>query len=339
MLYRFPLGDCIWRNIWYNADYLEWLTWNPHWKPKYLQGLPFGKYLLSSKSGMKCHKFPQARLTHTIYKPTLYIYRALMLASYVLCVQTCCGLHHTDENQKLRDWEYNETVEAVWVVEVRSPGFPAKALPVHCTPSMLFPDRILWAHRKARGGLFANREFSQLWNSTVGEIPVLKILRPNTERHPRPFLYHYNPCGPGLFSWLVWRTWKWEEESDMERNRRLEVNHCIYQLLHVSKGNSHVWSRLHLLQTSGRASDKPRKELLFFFFMEIQSSLMPGNMDPSKMVSDRHSNVSDICSGKQRSCTPAHFHMCTWRSALLLSPWKQWEIIKAFRHFRVGAGK
>ena len=40
-----------------------------------------------------------------------------------------------------------------------------------------------------------------------------------------------------------------------------------------------------MLLTPGRASDKPRKELLFFFPMEIQSSQMLASMDPSKMIS------------------------------------------------------
>ena len=69
------------------------------------------------------------------------------------------------------------------------------------------------------------------------------------------------------------------------------MNHCFYQLPHVSKGKSRVQSRLHLLLTSGRASDKLRKGLLFF--MEIQSSLMLEGMDSSKIASDRHSNASD----------------------------------------------
>ena len=73
--------------------------------------------------------------------------------------------------------------------------------------------------------------------------------------------------------------------------QKLGVNHCFYQLQHVSNGKSRVQSRLHLLLTSGRASDKPRKGLLFF--MEIQSSLMLEGMDSSKIASDRHSNASD----------------------------------------------
>lgn len=82
------------------------------------------------------------------------------------------------------------------------------------------------------------------------------------------------------------------------------MSHCLYQLPHVSKGNSHLQRRLHLLLTSGRASDKLRKELLFF--MEIQSSLMLGSKDPSTMVSDRLSDAPHICSGKH-----THFRVST----------------------------
>lgn len=73
--------------------------------------------------------------------------------------------------------------------------------------------------------------------------------------------------------------------------------------------------------------------------MEIQSSLTLGSKAPSKMISDRLSNASGTCSGKH-SGTHGHPHMGTRWSALLLSPWKQWETVNAFTDTSgSGAGK
>lgn len=73
--------------------------------------------------------------------------------------------------------------------------------------------------------------------------------------------------------------------------------------------------------------------------MEIQSSLMLGGKAPSKMISDRLSNASGTCSGKH-SGMHGHPHMGTRWSALLLSPWKQWETVNAFTDTSgSGAGK
>lgn len=79
-----------------------------------------------------------------------------------------------------------------------------------------------------------------------------------------------------------------------------------------------------MLLTSGRASDKLRKELLFF--MEIQSNLMLGGKTPSKMISDGLRQVP----AQANSGTHTHFCGSPGWSALLLSPWKQWDIVNAF---------
>lgn len=63
-----------------------------------------------------------------------------------------------------------------------------------------------------------------------------------------------------------------------------------------TKGKFLCLEPITLLLTSGRASDKPRKGLLFFF-MEIQSTSTLQSSDPSKMVSDRLNNTSAIYSG------------------------------------------
>lgn len=235
----------------------------------------------------------------------------------------------------------NETMAAGPVSEIRSSGFPHQGfflLPAHhpCPPRTEFSEPTGQPEEDSlpTGSLLNCR--TQLWQKFLRS----RFLDPTQKAVLDPSSITLTHAGHGcLGDWLKARgsgrkgvTWR----GGMGGSKGITVlstTPCI-------KGKFSSIEQITFAANFRQGFWQAEEGMTLFLPMEIQSSLMLGSTDPSKMVSDRHSNMSGVCSGKEWSRTAAQLCVYTWWSAPVPSPWKQWEIVKAFyRHFRVGAGK
>lgn len=143
---------------------------------------------------MTCHKFPQARLTHTIYKPTLSICRALLLAAISFMLKgvevSIVWRPEAQRGRAVSQWKQCQGQKS-YLLAFWLELFFFTSLQTICAPS-----RIGFSEPKGKSEKDCLLVGSLL-NSTVelnyGENYCLRIPRSNIERgtrtHPSIYIY------------------------------------------------------------------------------------------------------------------------------------------------------
>lgn len=162
--------------------------------------------MAQTKNSVTCHKFPQARLTHTIYKPTLSICRALLLAAISFMLKgvevSIVRRPKAQRGRAVRQWKQYQGQKS-YLLAFWPELFFFTSLQTICAPS-----RIGFSEPKGKSEkdcLLVGSLLKSTVELNYGENCCLRIPRSNIERGTRthPYTYNFNPNQPGLAWQLV----------------------------------------------------------------------------------------------------------------------------------------